>query len=326
MDDLFVTGTTLKIIQDFKQGMSSKFEMSDLGKLTYYLGIEVLQSNNGITLKQESYAEKIIKEASMESCNRALTPMDSSLKLSKAEKEEEIDATNYRKIVGCLRYLLHTRPDLSYAVGVLSRYMQSPRTSHGAAMKHVLRYLQGTKSYGLNFKRKGDKKLIGYSDSSHDINQDDGKSTAGHIFYFGESPITWCSQKQPTVALSSCEAEFMAATAAACQAIWLQDLLHEVTGWNRESITLYVDNQSAIALTKNPVFHGRSKHINKRYHFIRECVENEQVNVEHVSGEKQLADILTKPLARIKFAEMRRLVGVEELPKIQVGIKGENVR
>lgn len=261
----------------------------------------------------------------METCNKTFVPMDSNLKLNKAEDEEEIDATNYRKLVGCLRYLLHTRPNLSYAVGVLSRYMQSPRTSHGAAMKHVLRYLQGTKSYGLNFKREGDKKLVGFSDSSHDISLDDGKSTAGHIFYFGTSPISWCSQKQPTVALSSCEAEFMAATAAACQAIWLQDLLHEVTGWEQESVKLLVDNQSAIALTKNPVFHGRSKHIQKKYHFIRECVENEQIKVEFVSGEEQKADILTKPLARIKFVKMRSLIGVEDLNS-GLGIKRDNVR
>ena len=132
--------------------------------------------------------------------------------------------------------------------------MQSPRESHGGAIKHILRYLRGTVGYGIKYERMGQNQLIGYSDSSHNVDPDDGRSTTGHIFYYGSSPITWCSQKQDTVALSSCEAEFMAATAAACQAIWLQDLLGEIMNKAQEKVVLKVDNKSAIALTKNPVF------------------------------------------------------------------------
>ena len=313
--DLFVTGTNRKMIKEFKDNMSSKFDMSDLGKLTYYLDIEVCQYENGISLVQRSYASKILEEDGMDKCNPVQTPMELGLKLSKAEHEKEIDATRFRRNIGCLRYLLHTRPDLSYSVGVLSRFMQSPRESHGAAMKQVLRYLRGSISYGLTFERSSLKvpKLIGYRDSSYESDPDDGKSTTGHIFYLGESPITWSSQKQDTVALSSCEAEFMAGTEAARQAIWLQDLLSEIMDQPSERVTILIDNQSAIALTRNLVFHGRSKHIHKRYHFIRECVENGQIAVEHVPGEKQKADILTKALGRIKFKEMREFIGMKEL-------------
>nr|GEY45749.1 zinc finger, CCHC-type [Tanacetum cinerariifolium] len=148
-----------------------------------------------------------------------------------------------------------------------------------------------------------------YSDSSYGINTDQGKRTTGIIFYFGESPITWCSQKQPIVALSSCESDFMAATGAACQALWLKRLLSELTGWEEKRITLKVDNISAIALVRNPVFHGRSKHIDILYHFIRECVENGHINMEHVSRELQRADILTKALPRLKFVTMRQMLG-----------------
>ncbi|CAA7041019.1 unnamed protein product, partial [Microthlaspi erraticum] len=245
----------------------------------------------------------------------------------KAVEEKDINATLFRKNVGCLRYLLHTRPNLCYCVGVLSRYMQSPKESHGAAMRQCLRYLRGKTTLGLTFERSTSRvpRLIGYSDNSHNVDPDDGKSTTGHIFYLGESPITWCSQKQETVALSSCEAEFMAGTEAARQAIWLQDLLGEITGTMREKLLIRIDNQSAIALTKNPVIHGRSKHIHTRYHFIRECVENEQIEVEHVSGEKQKANILTKALGRIKFKEMRDLIGVQDLEKTDFKLKGENV-
>ncbi|KAG7543478.1 Reverse transcriptase RNA-dependent DNA polymerase [Arabidopsis thaliana x Arabidopsis arenosa] len=209
--------------------VASKFEMSDLGKLTYYLGIEFCQHKEGTILNQRRYALKILEEAGMAECNSVHTPMEAGLKLSKALEEKDIDATCYRKNVGCLRYLLHTRPDLSYYVGVLSRYMQNPKESHGAAMKQCLRYLKGTTTLGFTLSRcKEVPKLIGYSDSSHNIDPDDWKSTMGHVFYLGKSPISWCSQKQDVVAMSSCEAEFMAGTEAAKQVIWLQDLLSEI--------------------------------------------------------------------------------------------------
>ncbi|GJW10065.1 hypothetical protein Tco_1575892 [Tanacetum coccineum] len=166
---------------------------------------------------------------------------------------------------------------------------------------------------GRIYKKEGGCKITGYSDSSYDINTDQGRGTTGIVFYFGEAPITWCTQKQPTVALSSCESEFMAATGAACQALWIKRLLSELTGWAEKRITLKVDNVSAIALVRNPVFHGRSKHIDIRYHFIRECVENGHINVEHVSGELQRADILTKALPRLKFVTMRQMLGVQDL-------------
>ena len=263
----------------------------------------------------------------MDKCNSVQAPMEFGLCLSKAEEEREIDATDYRKNIGCLRYLLHTRPDLAFCVGVLSRYMHSPRESHGIALKQCLRYLQGSSSFGLFFERSSQKisRLIGYSDSSYNVDPDDGRSTTGHIFYIGKSPLTWCSQKQDTVALSICEAEFMACTEAARQAIWLRDLLSEVTSQTREKVTIRIDNQSAIALTRNPVFHGRSKHIHSRYHFIRECVERELIEVEHVPGNEQKADILTKALGRIKFKEMRDFIGMQELPQEGFKIKRENV-
>ncbi|KAG7538693.1 Zinc finger CCHC-type superfamily [Arabidopsis suecica] len=329
VDDLFVTGTNIKVINRFKDEMASKFEMSDLGKLTYYLGIEVCQYEGGITLTQNRYAKRILEESGMKDCNLVHIPMDAGLKLSKAEEEKEIDATSFRKNVGCLRYLLHTRPDLNYCVGVLSRYMQNPKESHGNAMKQCLRYVKGTTSLGLRYERSANRiqRLVGFSDSSHNVDPDDGRSTSGHIFYLGESssPISWCSQKQDTVALSSCEAEFMAGTEAARQAIWLQDLFKEVTGFPCDKALIRIDNKSAIALTKNPVFHGRSKHIHRKYHFIRECVENGLVEVEYVPGEEQKADILTKALGRIKYKEMRELIGVRNLAEDGFKLKEEIV-
>ncbi|KAK1423985.1 hypothetical protein QVD17_19296 [Tagetes erecta] len=193
----------------------------------------------------------------MHDCNPVHVPMDPNVKYSKAEDEPETDDTNYRKVVGCLRYLTHSRPDLSYSVGIVSRYMQSPRESHAAAIKQILRYVKGTVKYGIVYPRKSSNKIHGYSDSSFNIDQDDGRSTTGHVFYYGVAPITWCSQKQGTVALSSCEAKYMAASAATCQAMWLREMISEITGDAIQKVILKVDNTSAIALVKNPVFHDR---------------------------------------------------------------------
>nr|GEU63784.1 hypothetical protein [Tanacetum cinerariifolium] len=213
-DDLFVAGASLDLINEFKRRMASQFEMSDPNELTYYLDIKVSQGKVALRSKDEL----------------------------------EVEATQYRKMVSCLRYLLHTRPDLTYSVYVVSRYMQSPRESHARAMKQILRYLRGTTSFRIKYKRGNDMRLAGYS--SHNFYIDDGRSTTRHVFNL--------------------------ATSAACQAIWLRELLAKVTRLERQKVIIRVDNKSSIALSKNPVFHGRSKHVHTRYHFIRECVKNEQ--------------------------------------------------
>ncbi|GJX46557.1 hypothetical protein Tco_0271747 [Tanacetum coccineum] len=213
-------------------------------------------------------------------CNETLIPMDPGTRLTKITEGTMVNSTEYRSLIGCLRYLLHTRPDLSYSVGLLSRFMQEPREQHMKAIRQVLRYVKGTKDYGITYKHNGGNKIHGFSDSSYGVNTQEGKGTTGIIFYYGESPISWSTQKQATVALSSCESEFIAATAAATQALWLKRLLSKLTHSEEEKVTIRVDNKSAIALMKNPVFHGRSKHIDTKYHFIRECVEREDIQVE----------------------------------------------
>ncbi|GJV79164.1 uncharacterized mitochondrial protein-like protein [Tanacetum coccineum] len=192
--------------------------------------------------------------------------------------------------------------------------MEKPTEQHLQAVKGILRYVKGTLDHGLLYTRGESKVTItGYSDSdlANDVN--DRKSTGGMAFYVNGNLVTWASQKQRVVALSSCEAEFIAATMAACQGIWLRRLLTEITKQRVPPVTLFVDNQSALELMKNPVFHGRSKHIDIRYHFIRECVENGEITVSHVCGKKQKADILTKALARVKHEEMRSLIGIKKV-------------
>ncbi|GJX94674.1 ribonuclease H-like domain, reverse transcriptase, RNA-dependent DNA polymerase [Tanacetum coccineum] len=291
VDDLIITGTPKKEIDKFKAQMEEKFEMSDLGLLAYYLGIEVTQNNGDILIKQTAYANKILKEAGMLESNETVIPIDPGTRLTKNTEGTLVNSTKYRSLIGCLRYLLHTRPDLSYSVRLLSR----------------------TKDYGITYKHNGGNIIQGFSDSSYGVNTQEGKGTTGIIFYYGNSPISWSTQKQATVALSSCESEFIAATATTTQALWLKRLLSRLTHSEEEKITIMVDNKSAIQLMKNPVFHGRSKHIDTKYHFIRECVERDDIQVEFVSGEYQKADILTKALPKIKFLTMRQLIGLKDL-------------
>lgn len=185
---------------------------------------------------------------------------------------------------------------------------------HMNAVKRILRYVKGTLSYGLTYtKGQGNYLLSGFSDSDLAGCVDDRKSTGGMVFYLDENLITWVSQKQRCVALSSCEAEFMAATSAACQGIWLQRVLSQILDTKPGPVVLYIDNRSAVDLAKNPVFHGRSKHIYLRYHFIRDCVEKGLIVIKHVKTTEQRADIMTKALAVTKFEGMRRLLGVKNL-------------
>lgn len=221
-----------------------------------------------------TYAKKVLQRAGLSECNASKYPMEVKLQIDADKDGEAVNSTHYKSLVGGLRYLVYTRPDIAYSVGIVSHYMERPTVMHLNAIKRICRYLKGTLHYGLVYtKGRGNYLLSGFSDSDLAGSIEDRKSTRGMAFYLDESLITWVSQKQRCVALSSCEAEFMTATNAACQGIWLQRVLSQIMGVKAAPVVLYIDNKSAIDLAKNPVFHGRSKHIDVRYHFIRDCVE-----------------------------------------------------
>jgi len=228
-----------------------------------------------------------------------------------------VNPTEYRSIIGSLRYIINTRPDLAYAIGVVSRYMEAPGKEHWATVKHILRYLKGTLGYGCKYDKGAELKpiLVGYSDSDFAGDVEDRKSTTGVGYFLGSSLVTWASQKQRIVALSSCEAEYVATAAAACQGIWLNRLIADMLGTKEMTVKLLMDNMSAIALSKNPVHHDRSKHIDTSYHFLRECIEG-KVEVDHVGTEEQLTDLFTKALGRVKFVEQQSALGVVEVHQV----------
>ncbi|XBI97093.1 hypothetical protein VPH35_033289 [Triticum aestivum] len=313
VDDLLITGADEEVIANFKLQMEELFKMTDLGLLSYYLGIEVQQKPEAITICQEAYAKKVLESCGMKDCNPSHVPMKPCVVLSKKSEAPAVDATEYRSVVRKLRYLTNTRPDLAYSVGIVSRFMEAPTTEHWAAVEHILRYIKGTTNFGcvyLREKKKEMVELLGYSDSDLAGDVDDRKSTSGVAYFLGGSIVSWLSQKQKVVALSSREAEYIAAATAVCQGVCLGRLLGDLTG--KERVVLKVDDKSTVSLWKNPVCHyGNWKHIDTRYRYLRECVEESKIDINYVCTNDQLADILTRSLGRQKFVKMRRRIGVQ---------------
>ena len=209
-----------------------------------------------------------------------------------------------------MRYLTITRPDIVFAVGLVSRYMEEPRQEHFKAAKRILRYVRGSIDQGLFYTQCADSRLVGYTDSDYGGDLDKRKSTSGYMFNIGSATFSWSSKKQSVVALSSCEAEYIAASTCACQAIWLRSLMKELQHQQEAPTEILIDNKSAIALAKNPVAHGRSKHIETRYHFIRHQVKNKTVTLTYCKSEDQIADIFTKPLKTETFLKLKKKLGL----------------
>jgi hypothetical protein len=312
VDDLVIIGGNDEEISGFKRQMKAQFKMSDLGLLSFYLGIEVHQAEGCITLNQAAFAAHIVEKAGLMDCNPSATPMEPKLKLRKKSTAPLVDETAYRSLVGSLRYLVNTRPDLAFSVGYVSRFLERPTDEHLLAVRRIIRFVAGTIHHGCKYVRNGNWKLHGYSDSDLANDVDDRKSTTGAVFFLGDNPVSWQSQKQKVVALSSssCEAEYIASATATCQGLWLSRLLGDVRNTQAEAVSLMVDNKSALAQIKNPVFHDRSKHIQTRFHFIREAAENGEIKPDYICTGDQLADIFTKPLPGVRFQMLQARFGV----------------
>eukprot|EP00253_Pinus_taeda_P009291 PITA_09291 len=275
--------------------MKEEFEMTDMGFLRYFLGIEVVQNEKGIFISQARYVDQVLSRFSMEECKAAITPTVMGLKLSREDSSKDFDSSLYKSIVGSLMYLTATRPDIMYAVSLISRFMERPKEAHWQAAKRIL------------------------SDWAGSV--DDRKSTSGYVFHMGSGAISWASKKQSIVALSTAEAEYVAATAAACQSVWMRRMLRSLGQEQAKATVIFCDNSSAIALSKNSVFHKRTKHIDTRFHYIRELVNNGEIVLEHCRTQEQVADILTKPLDQKSFEFLRKCLGMTECPAGE--IKGE---
>ncbi|XP_059064400.1 secreted RxLR effector protein 161-like [Cryptomeria japonica] len=249
----------------------------------------------------------------MSDCKPSITPIETGIKLE-AHPREKFDSTLYRQLIGSLIYLTISRPDISYAVGVASRFMEEPYVQHWKMEKRILRYIKGTINFGLYYSHTKNAHIYGYCDSDFARDSIDRKSTSGYVFKLGIGAITWNSKKKSTIALSSTEAKYRSASEAAKEAIWLNQLLREIKMESSHSTTLLCDNKSCIALAKNPVYHQRSKHIEIQAHFIHEKVLNGDISLQYCQTKDQVADIFTKPLCSAKFSKFRSMLGLKKLP------------
>nr|XP_027086538.1 uncharacterized protein LOC113708274 [Coffea arabica] len=320
VDDLIFIGNCDTMFGEFKKSVMNEFEMSDLGWMHYFLGIEVMQSDDGIFLSQKKYVGEILNRFQMKDCNSVSTPSECGVKLHKDHNGKKVDSTLYKQIVGSLIYLTATRPDVMYSVSLISRYMENPTELHLLATKRILRYLQGTRNLGIYYKKGEKSNLVGYTDSDYAGDQDDGRSTSGYVFMLGIGAICWSSKKQPIVTLSSTEAEFVAATACACQAIWMRRILEELRFKQYGATIILCDNSSTIKLSKNPVVHGRSKHIDVKlfFFFFGDLCKDGTVDLMHCKSDDQVADIFTNVLKRESFVKLRGLLGLCNLGSVKV--------
>lgn len=311
VDDLLIAGPTVEEVSQVKADLNAKFHMTDLGECSYYLGMSIKRnrSTRTIRLGQKAYIEKILAEFDFTGLNPVRTPMDATLPTPSPEDytADPDLRTLYARQIGSLMYaMLGTRPDIAFAVSFLSRHMSNPTEEHLKAVKRVFRYLKGTMDYELVY--QGDlKPVVGYTDADYGADPSTRRSTSGYVFNVGSAPISWMSKRQTVVALSNCEAELMAMTQGAKEAVWLRVLLEELGAQQGKvaATILYGDNQPAIAMSKDTQYHNRAKHIGIQHFYVREVQSTNQIEVKYISTMDMVADGLTKPLPRPAFERFR---------------------
>jgi transposase InsO family protein len=315
VDDLKLIGADDALIASVKNLLSGRFKMKDLGPATHYLGLEIVRTDTTLTLRQTTYIDQVLKKYRMENCNPVSTPVDANVRLRKADDEyvpSKEDVVAFQSMLGSIMYIMcQSRPDIAFGVSKLSQYAARPDNSHWTALKRILRYLSGTKEYGIVY-GGSDFVLTGWTDSDWAGDLDDSRSTAGYVFLLAGGAISWASRKQTSVALSSTEAEYMAQKNAATEGIWLRGLLEELTLRDNAPTTIWADNQGAIDLVENPVHHRRTKHISIQYHYTRECVANGEIELVYVPTEEMIADGLTKGQPRARFNQFVNLLGLRQ--------------
>ncbi|GJW72145.1 retrovirus-related pol polyprotein from transposon TNT 1-94 [Tanacetum coccineum] len=309
VDDIIFGSTNPKLSKRFGKLMHSKFDMSMMGELKFFLGIQIHQSPRGIFINQAKYAQEILKKHGMTSCDSIGTPM-ATKHLDADLSGTPVDQTKYRSMVGALMYLTASRPDIVHATCYCARYQAKPTEKHLTAVKRIFRYLKDSINMGLWYPKDTGFELTAFSDSDHAGCLDSRKSTSGGIqFLGGDKLVSWSSKKQDCTSMSSAEAEYVSLSACCAQVLWLRTQLTDY-GFHFDKIPMYCDSKAAIAISCNPVQHSRTKHIDVRYHFIKEQVEKGIVELFFVGTEYQLADLFTKALSEDRFKYLVRRLGM----------------
>nr|CAD1824666.1 unnamed protein product [Ananas comosus var. bracteatus] len=308
VDDIILTGDNQKVIEDVKKWLKIMFDIKDLGELRYFLGIEVARSKKGIFLSQRKYTLDLLKEIGKLASKPLGTPVDIYPDLKKGELIDNVGL--YQRLVGRLIYLTITRPDISYAVNLVSKFMHSPQTSHMNSVNRILRYLKSDPGKGILMRKNGNLNIVGYSDADWAGCPIDRHSTTGYCTLLGDNLVTWKSKKQNVVSRSSAEVEYRAMASTACELVWLKALPKDM-GFNHDGpIQMKCDNQAAIHISTNPIFHERTKHIEVDCHFVREKVQEKVISTPYVASEDQLADMFTKAVGKNRLQNLLIKLGV----------------
>uniref|UniRef100_A0A2N9GSX8 Integrase catalytic domain-containing protein n=1 Tax=Fagus sylvatica TaxID=28930 RepID=A0A2N9GSX8_FAGSY len=313
VDDIVITGSDKEGIQILINHLSSSFLTKDLGKLRYFLGIEVARSKAGISLSQRKYTLDILQDTGYLGSKPVATPMEPNLKLMPDEGDFVDDPDTYRRLVGKLIYLTITRPDISYAVSIVSQFITNPRVPHMNAVIRILKYLKNAPGRGLFCRSSGHLRIEGYTDADWAGSPSDRKSTTGYCTFIGGNLVIWRSKKQSIVARSSAEAEYRAMAHTTCELTWLRTVLQEFGLLTQGPTPLYCDNQAAIHIASNPIFHERTKHIEVDCHFVRSKVESKDIITPFIPSGSQLADIFTEALPKNAIDSICNKLGVIDI-------------
>ncbi|XP_060212165.1 uncharacterized mitochondrial protein AtMg00810-like [Lycium barbarum] len=306
VDDIILTGSHSTLLNQFISLLSRQFSMKDLGELHYFLGVQAIRSSNDLHLSQRKYISDLLLKFHMYTCKPVVTPLASRTTISLMDGELLSDPSEYRSMVGTLQYLTLTRPDIAYAVNLVSQFMHAPRNTHLHCVKRIFRYLQGTLAHGLFLRASSSNSLVvAYSNVDWAGCLDSRRSTTGFVVFLGSKLISWRAKKQPTVSRSSTEAEYRAIAYTVAETSWIRHVLCELGLYLREPIRVLCDNVSSTYMSRNPVFHDHSKHIDIYYHYVRDKVAQGGLVVQYVPSHLQLADIFTKGLSSSRFCFVR---------------------
>ncbi|GJZ55895.1 putative ribonuclease H-like domain-containing protein [Tanacetum coccineum] len=293
VDDIIFGSTKKSLCVEFEQMMHKRFQMSSMGELTFFLGLQVKQKDDGIFISQDKYVADILKKFDFVTVKTTSTPIKTNKALLKDEEAEDVDVHLYRSMIGSLMYLTASRPDIMFVVCACARFQVTPKVSHHHAGEEDLRYLKGQPKLGLWYPRDSPFDLEAFSDSDYAGASLDRKSTTGGCQFLGKRLISWQCKKQTIVANSTTEAEYVAAANCCGQVLWIQNQMLDY-GFNFMNTKIYIDNESTICIVKNPVFHSKTKHIEIRHHFIRDYYEKRLIQVIKIHIDHNVADVLTK--------------------------------
>lgn len=313
VDDIVLAGTSLSEFESLKNTLHQVFGIKDLGTLKFFLGLEAAHSSTGIHLCQRQYCLDLLTDTGFLGCKPVSTPMEPGSHLFHDDSGEFPDVPAYRRLVGRLRYLTTTRPDISFATQQLSQFLSHPTNAHFRAAQRVLKYLKGSPGKGLLFSHSSSLTLSGFSDADWAGCPDTRRSISGFCFFIGHSLISWKSKKQVTIARSSSEAEYRALAFASCELQWLTFLLRDLHVQCSKPAVLYCDNKSALHIAANPVFHERTKHLHIDCHVVRERLISGLLKLLPVPSSDQIADLFTKCLLPSVFQRFLSKLGLANI-------------